>query len=95
MPAQLSPEAQARENIDQMLGAAGWIVQSRDEANVAAARGVAFREFPLKFAPGNGIPAIRIGIMENDSLVFQAAARLNEQLGRKYSEIASLLYCPV
>jgi type I restriction enzyme, R subunit len=47
-----SPEARARLNIDQLLTDAGWIVQSREEANLNAGRGVAIREFPMK--PGFG-----------------------------------------
>ena len=47
-----SPEARARKNIDQLLTDAGWIVQSREEVNLAAGRGVAIREFPMK--PGFG-----------------------------------------
>jgi len=47
-----SPEARARKNIDQLLTAAGWVVQSRDEVNLTAGRGVAIREFPMK--PGFG-----------------------------------------
>lgn len=43
-----SPEAQARENIDAKLAAAGWIVQSMSGLNLAAGRGIAVREFPLK-----------------------------------------------
>ena len=46
------PEATARKTIDELLRAAGWIVQSRDEANIAAGRGVAIREFPLKSGYG-------------------------------------------
>ena len=46
------PEQKARRKIDQMLADAGWLVQDRAEANIAAGRGVAIREFPLK--PGNG-----------------------------------------
>jgi type I restriction enzyme, R subunit len=42
-----TPEELARENIDAKLGESGWIVQSRDEANVGAGRGVLIREFPL------------------------------------------------
>lgn len=69
MPGQQSPEAKARENIDRMLTASGWIVQSRDEANVSAGRGVAIREFPLKSGYGeadyllyvDGVPA---GVVE-------------------------------
>jgi type I restriction enzyme, R subunit len=47
-----TPEARARQNIDQLLTDAGWIVQSREDANLAAGRGVAIREFPMK--PGFG-----------------------------------------
>ena len=48
----LNPEQRARENIDQLLAAAGWAVQSVSAANLHAARGVAIREFPLE--PGHG-----------------------------------------
>ena len=44
----LTPEQQAREKIDQLLTAAGWAVQARDEVNLGAAQGVAVGEFPLK-----------------------------------------------
>ncbi|HVC47966.1 MAG TPA: type I restriction endonuclease [Terracidiphilus sp.] len=43
----LTPEEQARETIDGMLVAAGWIIQDRAEANIDAGRGVAIREFSL------------------------------------------------
>ncbi len=46
------PEQQAREQIDAALVDAGWVVQSRDEANLSAGRGVAIREF--KMAEGHG-----------------------------------------
>src|SRR6266851_1362168 len=45
-------EAPARQNIDQLLTDAGWIVQSRDETNITAGRGVAIREFPMKSGYG-------------------------------------------
>ncbi len=47
-----SPESRARRTIDKLLITAEWIVQSREEANVAAGRGVAIREFPLKTGYG-------------------------------------------
>ncbi|MCA9178509.1 MAG: DEAD/DEAH box helicase family protein, partial [Planctomycetales bacterium] len=43
-----SPEAQARENIDRQLEACGWLVQNRDDADIAVNLGVAIREFPLE-----------------------------------------------
>jgi type I restriction enzyme R subunit len=43
-----TPEEQARQNIDALLTAGGWTVQDRKDADPAAGRGVAIREFPLK-----------------------------------------------
>jgi type I restriction enzyme R subunit len=44
----LTPEQRAREEIDQVLGTCGWIVQDYAEMNIGAGPGVAVREFPLK-----------------------------------------------
>jgi len=64
-----SPEARARKNIDQLLTAAGWVVQSREDVNLNAGRGVAIREFPMK--PGFGeadyllyVDAQAVGVVE-------------------------------
>jgi type I restriction enzyme R subunit len=46
------PEDKARKNIDHLLNAAGWVIQDTNEANVAACRGVAIREFPLNSGYG-------------------------------------------
>jgi type I restriction enzyme R subunit len=64
-----TPEARARRNIDQLLNDAGWIVQSRDETNITAGRGVAIREFPLKSGYGEAdyllyVDAIPAGVVE-------------------------------
>src|SRR5664279_2458069 len=48
----ITPEDLARENIDLLLCAAGWIIQDRDAANITAGRGVAIREFPMKKGHG-------------------------------------------
>ena len=48
----MTPEEQARVNIDEMLEQAGWAVQDRADLNLYAGDGVAVREFPLK--PGHG-----------------------------------------
>lgn len=42
-----TPEAKARENIDNQLEACGWIVQDREVMNLYAGRGVAVREYTL------------------------------------------------
>jgi len=43
----VTPEQEARERIDGLLEAAGWAVQSREQANLSAAHGVAVAEFHL------------------------------------------------
>jgi type I restriction enzyme R subunit len=47
-----TPEDRAREQIDTRLREAGWVIQDRDALNLAAARGIAVREFAL--AAGHG-----------------------------------------
>lgn len=47
------PEDKARENIDTMLSKAGWVLQDADALNLAAAEGIAVREFPLKKGHGS------------------------------------------
>jgi type I restriction enzyme R subunit len=42
-----TPEAKARLEIDRQLEAAGWVLQHRDEMNLAAADAIAVREFKL------------------------------------------------
>ena len=48
----MTPEQQARVNIDNLLEQVGWSVQNASAVNLYAARGVAVREFRLK--PGHG-----------------------------------------
>ncbi len=45
------PEAIARESIDRLLEAAGWVLQDRDQFDRTAATGVAVREFPMASGP--------------------------------------------
>jgi type I restriction enzyme R subunit len=48
----MTPEARARNTIDLMLGAAGWLVCDLAQANIHGAQGVAIREFPLNTGHG-------------------------------------------
>jgi type I restriction enzyme, R subunit len=48
----MAPEQEARAEIDKLLTAAGWSVQRRGEADLAAAQGVAICEYPLKKGHG-------------------------------------------
>jgi len=47
----LTPEQRSRVTIDELLTEAGWIVQNRDEVNLAAGRGIAVREFRTATGP--------------------------------------------
>lgn len=47
------PEEKARTKIDQMLEAAGWIVQDYSDIDLDAGPGVAVREFMLKTGPAD------------------------------------------
>ena len=48
----MTPEEQARVNIDNLLEQAGWVVQDAAAVNLHASSGVAVREFPLKSGHG-------------------------------------------
>jgi type I restriction enzyme R subunit len=50
-----TPEELARQTIDAQLRAAGWVVQSLDELNLSAARGVAVREMQSMGGPADYI----------------------------------------
>jgi type I restriction enzyme, R subunit len=47
----VTPEEQARHQIDALLEAAGWVIQDRNAFNRNAALGVAVREFQLPAGP--------------------------------------------
>ncbi|MDE0356860.1 MAG: hypothetical protein OXN92_03850, partial [Gammaproteobacteria bacterium] len=48
----LTPEQRAREEIDGQLAACGWTVQDFSSMDIHAGRGVAVREYPLKWKKG-------------------------------------------
>ena len=63
------PEDLARKKIDRSLEAAGWTIQSEDEMNLAAGRGVAVREFRLSKGHGQAdyllfVDGQAVGVLE-------------------------------
>ena len=44
----LTPEQQARQNIDKQLSQAGWVVQDLKDFNPSASLGIAVREYPTE-----------------------------------------------
>lgn len=62
-----TPEQRARQNIDKLLQAAGWVVQDRRDLNLGAGLGVAVREFPLSTGPADYLLFVErkaIGVVE-------------------------------
>ncbi len=43
----MTPEQQARQQIDDLLGKAGWTIQNMKDLNLGASLGVAVREYPI------------------------------------------------
>ena len=63
----LLPEQRARKRIDEMLVAAGWVVQDYRAMNVRAAQGVAVRELPTAAGPADYVLFVdrqAIGVIE-------------------------------
>jgi type I restriction enzyme R subunit len=61
------PEQRARVQIDAMLNAAGWDIQDRQDLNLAAAAGVAVREFRTRGGPADYLLFLRnqlVGVIE-------------------------------
>lgn len=61
------PEQLARDKIDQMLLASGWIIQSKSKINLAAGLGIAIREYQTDIGPADYILFVSgkpVGIIE-------------------------------
>lgn len=62
-----TPEQTARQSIDALLSGAGWVVQSLDELNLSAGRGVAVREMQSQGGPADYILLVdskALGVVE-------------------------------
>lgn len=63
----MTPEQQARKNIDKLLEKAGWLIQDRNQLNLGAGLGVAVREYPLKAGPADYLLFVNrkaVGVIE-------------------------------
>ena len=64
-------EDKAREQIDKLLTAAGWLVCDADKVNLSGSLGVAIREFPL---PGHGFADYLLYVAGKAAGVIEAKA---------------------
>lgn len=63
----MTPEAKARQQIDQKLQKAGWIVQDMKKINLGAGLGVAVREYPTDSGPADYVLFVErqaVGVIE-------------------------------
>jgi type I restriction enzyme R subunit len=63
----MTPEAKARERIDQKLAQAGWVLQDLKQINLGAALGVAVREYPTDTGPADYVLFVdrkAVGVVE-------------------------------
>jgi len=63
----MTPEAQARQVIDQKLEQAGWIIQDLKQLNLGAGPGVAVREYPTDSGPADYVLFVgrnAVGVIE-------------------------------
>jgi type I restriction enzyme R subunit len=63
----MKPEEVARQQIDDMLTAAGWVIQDRQKLNLGAGLGVAIREFSLRTGAADYLLMINreaVGVVE-------------------------------
>ena len=63
----MTPETKARQQIDQKLEQAGWVIQDMKQLNLAAGMGVAVREYPTDSGPADYVLFINrnaVGVIE-------------------------------
>ncbi len=62
-----SPEQKARDNIDQMLAKAGWLVQNKKSINLNLGLGIAVREYQTDVGPADYVLFVNrqaVGVIE-------------------------------
>ena len=63
----MTPEAEARQKIDERLIQAGWIIQNVSQLNLSAGKGIAVREFPTDTGPVDYalfVDGVPVGVIE-------------------------------
>jgi len=63
----MTPETKARQQIDEKLAAAGWLVQDMKQINLGAGQGVAVREYPTDSGPADYVLFVdrqAVGVIE-------------------------------
>jgi hypothetical protein len=72
------PEQKARRDIDAKLTAAGWLVQSRADADLTAGRGIALREFQMRLRRYRSRSSARISWIASSTVMFSNKSRRSD-----------------
>jgi type I restriction enzyme R subunit len=90
-----NPEQLARDQIDAMLIASGWVIQSKKSINLKAAQGVAVREYQTDIGPADYVlfvDAKPVGIIEAKRAEEGVRLSVHEDQSEGYAT-AKLKYC--
>lgn len=81
-----TPEQIARDNIDKMLEASGWVVQNKDQVNFSSGEGQAVREYPTDSGPADYVLFVDrkpVGVVEaKKETVGQSITAVEDQTKR-------------
>jgi len=85
----MSPEGNARQQIDQDLEKAGWIIQNKNKINLSAGLGVAIREYQTDSGPADYILFVNkkpVGVIEAKRPEEGVRLTVHENQTTKYAE---------
>ena len=89
----MKPEEKARQNIDRLLTAAGWVIQDREQMNLGESPGVAVREYPMSPGPTDYLLFVErraVGVIEAKP-EGTTLSGVSEQTGKYLTRVPALL----
>jgi len=89
-----NPEQIVRDEIDKMLEAAGWVVQSKKKVDLSAAKGVAVREYQTDIGPADYVLFVSrkpVGVIEAKRVEEAERLTIHEDQAKYYAK-AKLKY---
>ena len=89
----MKPEEKARQNIDRLLTAAGWVIQDREQMNLGELPGVAVREYPMSPGPTDYLLFVErraVGVIEAKP-EGTTLSGVSEQTGKYLTRVPALL----
>ncbi|MCC5924004.1 MAG: DEAD/DEAH box helicase family protein [Crocinitomicaceae bacterium] len=84
-----NPEQIARDQIDAMLHEAGWIVQSKNQVNLSAGKGIAVREYQTDIGPADYVLFVDrkpVGVIEAKREEEGTKITVHEDQSKSYAE---------